>query len=74
MHLAVFTRLIALEPNASRLCAHLLASHTATPRQVPRRWCRATASRAALTDALRHDAVAPCYTGEIVAGRDLRVL
>jgi ribonuclease BN (tRNA processing enzyme) len=84
MYLPALERLIASEPNATRLRDHLLASHTTTA-QVGEIATRAGVKTLVLThfvpggdptltDAVWRDAVAPHFKGEIVVGRDLMVL
>jgi ribonuclease BN (tRNA processing enzyme) len=81
MHLPALDRLIATEPNAKTLRAHLLASHT-TSEQVGQIATRAGVNTLVLShfvpggypfipDDEWRAAVAPHYAGVIVVGRDL---
>lgn len=84
MYLPALEKLIASEPQASRLREHLLASHTTTE-QAGRVATEAKVRTLvlnhfvpggdpALTDEVWRDAVAPHFRGEVVVGRDLMVL
>ncbi len=81
MHVPAIDRLIATEPNARTLRAHLLASHTTTE-QVGRIATEAGVRTLVLShfvpggypfvdDDVWRDAVRPHFAGEIVVGRDL---
>lgn len=84
MHLPSLDALIASEPNATTLRAHLLASHTTTE-QVGQIATAANVKTLVLShfvpggppiipDQVWHDAVRPHFGGEIVVGRDLMEL
>ena len=84
MYLPALEQLIAREPNATTLRAHLLASHTGTA-DVGRIATEAGVKTLVLShlvpggppiipDQVWYDAVRPHFQGELVVGRDLMVL
>ncbi|HEX7731070.1 MAG TPA: MBL fold metallo-hydrolase [Rhodanobacter sp.] len=84
MYLPALDKLIASEPNATRLREHLLAAHTSTE-QVGRIATEAGVKTLVLNhfvpggnppvpDAVWHDAVARHFKGRVVVGRDLMEL
>ncbi len=81
MHLPSLERLIASEPNARTLRAHLLASHSSAE-QVGRAATEAGVKSLVLShfvpggspflpDAVWYDAVRPFFSGRLIVGRDL---